>query len=458
MANEMLLCAFDMNCVAHQSQGLWRHPRDHSEEFNTMKYWQDLARTLERGLFDGIFLADVTGVYDVYGGSPDTALRAATQVPTNDPFTIVPVMASVTENLCFGVTGSIPYEPPYSFARKISSLDHLTAGRMGWNIVTGYLDSAARGIGQSSKEAHDTRYDIAHEYMQVVYRLWEESWEDDAVLRDRKLGIFTDPAKVHQINHDGEYFKLNAIHLCEPSPQRTPVLFQAGTSPKGQAFAGEHAECVFIGGSDAPQHARSVARLRAQAIAHGREPNDLKILGAITVIVAPTDAEATEKLADYKNYGINEGALALLSGWTGVDLSQLKMDDTIKQVESDAIQSAIMAQGSTTVGEWAEDLTVGGAGPVITGSPETIADKLQRWFEVSGLDGFNLAYTVMPESVEEFVDLVIPELQNRGVYKRAYKTGTFREKLFHRQPRLAAPHPGASYRRQLGRGSKRNDG
>lgn len=447
MPKQMLLCAFDMNCVGHQSQGLWRHPRDRSEEFNSMTYWQDLARTLERGLFDGIFLADVTGVYDVFGGTPDAALRAATQVPANDPFTLVPVMASVTENLCFGVTGSIPYEPPYSFARKISSLDHLTEGRMGWNIVTGYLDSAAKGAGQQQQEKHDTRYDIAQEYMQVVYRLWEQSWEDGAVIRDRKNGVFTDPTKVHAVVHDGEYFKLNAIHLCEPSPQRTPVLFQAGTSAKGQAFAGKHAECVFIGGHNAKHHAQSVASLRAQAVANGRNPGDLKIFAAITVIVAPTDAEAEAKLADYKTYGINEGALALLSGWTGMDLSLLDMDATPEQVESNAVQSALAALGNATVREWAEDLAVGGAGPTITGSPQTIAAKLQAWFEESGVDGFNLAYTVMPESVDDFVDLVVPELQARGVYKRSYEPGTFREKLQGGRPRLEAPHPAASYRR-----------
>ena len=447
MAKEMRLCAFDMNCVAHQSQGLWRHPRDRSADFNRMDYWQNLAKTLERGFFDGLFLADVTGVYDVYGGSPETALRAATQVPTNDPFTIVPVMASVTEHLCFGVTGSIPYEPPYSFARKISSLDHLTNGRMGWNIVTGYLDSAAKGVGLDKKETHDTRYDIAHEYMKVVYSLWEQSWEDDAVVRDKEKGVFTDPSKVHAVNHDGEYFKLNAIHLCEPSPQRTPVLFQAGTSPKGQAFAGEHAECVFIGGNDAESHARSVARLREQAVAQGRDAHSLNIFGAITVIVADTDQAAEEKLADYKSYGLQDGALALLSGWSGMDFSTLDMDATVEKVESDAIQSALMAQGSATVREWAENLTVGGAGPIITGAPSTIADKLERWFTDSGLDGFNLAYTVVPECIDDFVEQVVPVLQERGVYKTTYQPGTFREKITGCAARLEAPHPGASYRR-----------
>lgn len=411
-----------------------------------MEYWLSLAKTLERGLFDGVFLADVTGIYDVYGGTPDAALRAAAQVPTNDPFTVVPVMASVTENLCFGVTGSIPYEPPYSFARKISSIDHLTKGRLGWNIVTGYLDSAAKGVGEKAQTAHDTRYDIADEYMEVVYRLWEQSWEDGAVVRDKEAGIFTDPSRVHEIRHDGEYFKLQAIHLCEPSPQRTPVLFQAGTSPKGQAFAGAHAECVFIGGHSPEAQAVTVKKLRQQAATHGRRESDLKIFSMIAVVVAPTDEEAQEKLADYQKYGIGEGSLALLSGWTGMDLSKLDMDEKIEQIESNAIQSAMTVLGASTVREWASKLTVGGAAEVMVGSPRTVADKLQNWFEVSGVDGFNLAYTVMPESVDDFVALVVPELQSRGLFKTAYAKGTMREKLFGEGARLKAPHPAASYR------------
>jgi alkanesulfonate monooxygenase len=172
----------------------------------------------------------------------------------------------------------------------------------------------------------------------------------------------------------------------------------------------------------------------------------MKIFGLITVVVAPTDEEAQTRLNDYKRYGSKEGALALLSGWTGMDLSQLDMDATVRQVESDAIQSALSAHGSGTVREWAEDLAIGGAGKVLVGSPRTVADELQRWFEVSGVDGFNLAYTVMPESVEDFVDLVVPELQERGLFKRSYRPGTFREKLFGGSARLAAPHVGAAYR------------
>ena len=443
---EILLNAFDMNCVGHQSCGLWRHPRDKSSEYTSMQYWQSLARTLERGLFDAIFLADVTGVYDVYEGKPDAALRSAVQIPTNDPFTLVPVMAAVTEHLGFGVTGSIPYEPPYAFARRISSLDHLTNGRIGWNVVTGYLDSAAKGIGKKAQTTHDTRYDIAAEYMEVVYKLWEGSWEDSAVVKDKQSAMFTDPTKVHQVSHHGEYFNLDAIHLCEPSPQRSPVIFQAGTSPKGQAFAASHAECIFIGSTDIPGTKKIVDSLRKQAMDQGRKAEDLKILTMVSVVVADTDEEAQEKFRDYSQYASAEGALALMSGWSGIDMSAYNLQEHVEDVSTEAIQTAMLSVGSRTVGDWAEALAVGGASPTIVGSPQSVADELQRWVAETGIDGFNLAYTVMPECIEDFVDLVIPVLQERGAYKTSYSDGAFRHKLFNKGARLDTPHPGAGYR------------
>src|SRR4051812_8384325 len=168
MTEQMRLNAFTMNCVGHLAQGLWRHPRDRSSEYTSIEHWTELARTLERGCFDALFLADVLGVYDVYGHGPDAALRNATQVPVNDPLLVVPVMAAVTEHLGFSVTALTSFEPPYTFARRMSTLDHLTGGRISWNIVTGYLDSAARAMGQSAQTAHDTRYRMAEEYMEVV--------------------------------------------------------------------------------------------------------------------------------------------------------------------------------------------------------------------------------------------------------------------------------------------------
>jgi FMN-dependent oxidoreductase (nitrilotriacetate monooxygenase family) len=180
------------------------------------------------------------------------------------PLIIVPAMAAVTRELGFGITANLSYEAPYLFARRMSTLDHLTGGRIGWNVVTGYLDSAARAMGLERQMRHDDRYDLAEEYMEVVYRLWEESWGEGAVLRDRAGGRYADPAAIRRIRHEGAQYRLDAYHLCEPSPQRTPVLYQAGASARGQVFAARHAECVFLNGGPAPDVARVIAELRAR--------------------------------------------------------------------------------------------------------------------------------------------------------------------------------------------------
>jgi len=246
MTKEILINAFHMNSIGHISPGMWSHPRDQSLNYNKIEYWTELAKTLERGKIDALFIADVLGVYDVFRGNANAALSQAVQVPIHDPLMLVPAMASVTEHLCFGLTGTLTYEPPYTFARRISTLDHLTNGRLAWNIVTGYLNSAAKGLGLEKQSGHDDRYEIAEEYMDVVYKLWEGSWEEGAVIRDKTSRVFADPEKIHKVSHQGRNFELNAYHLCEPSPQRTPILFQAGASKRGSEFAAKHAECVFI--------------------------------------------------------------------------------------------------------------------------------------------------------------------------------------------------------------------
>jgi len=317
MAKEIRLNAFEMNCVAHQSPGLWRHPRDRSREYKRLRYWIELAQTLERGLFDGLFLADVLGVYDVFGGDARAALTHAAQVPVNDPLLLVPAMAAATRHLGFGVTVNLSFEPPYNFARRMSTLDHLTDGRIGWNIVTGYLDSAARGAGRDKQVAHDDRYAIAEDFMAVVYKLWEGSWADDAVRADAAAGVFADPDRVRKAVHDGDHFRLDALHLSEPSPQRTPVLYQAGSSPAGRLFAARHAEGVFLSGPSKSVIAPRVAAIRANAAKLGRDPKSVLMFALATAIVGASDAEAQAKLADYRRYADLEGALTLLSGWTG---------------------------------------------------------------------------------------------------------------------------------------------
>ncbi|MFJ5383055.1 NtaA/DmoA family FMN-dependent monooxygenase, partial [Cupriavidus sp. CER94] len=273
----ILLNAFDMNCVGHINHGLWTHPRDRSTDYNTLEYWIDHARTLERGLFDGLFIADIVGVYDVYRNNVDVTLQESVQLPVNDPLLIVPAMAAATRHLGFGVTVNLTYEQPYLLARRFSTLDHLTRGRVGWNIVTGYLDSAARAMGLDAQLAHDERYDRADEYLEVLYKLWEGSWQDDAVRRDKAARVFADPARVRKVSHHGRYYKVDGYHLSEPSPQRTPVLFQAGSSGRGQRFAARHAECVFISPPSKDAARKTVTALREQLVAAGRHPDDVKV-------------------------------------------------------------------------------------------------------------------------------------------------------------------------------------
>lgn len=453
MRKEIRLNAFEMCCPGHLSAGLWRHPDDQSFRYKELSYWLDLAKTLERGLFDGLFIADVLGIYDVYRGDRADALREAAQVPVNDPLQLVPAMASVTQHLGFGVTASISFEHPYPFARRLSTADHLTGGRVGWNIVTSYLESGARNLGQSAMLTRDNRYDVADEYLEVCYKLWEGSWEDDAVLLDRTRGIYADPDKVHDIGHEGRFFTVPGIHLAEPSPQRTPVLFQAGASSRGKKFAATHAECVFIAVPSKKVLRDQVADIRRRTAEQGRDPASILIFVQLTAIVGKDDSDAQRKLASYKDYVSYDGALALMSGWTGIDLSQFKPEGELKHIESNAIQSTVDAFSAAdpnrvwTIGEIAEYCGIGGDGPLIVGSPETVADALEEWVEETDVDGFNLAFVVRPDTFTDIVDLLVPELQRRGRYKTHYRPGTLREKLFGQAARLAAPHPGAGYRR-----------
>ena len=422
MPAEIRLNAFEMNCVGHQAPGLWTHPRDRSSDYKSLAYWTELARLLERGLFDGVFLADVLGVYDVYGGTPDAALRAGIQVPVNDPLMVIPAMAHVTEHLGFGVTCNLSYEPPYTFARRMSTLDHLTDGRIGWNVVTGYLDSAARAMGFERQTAHDDRYDRAEEYMAVVYKLWEGSWEDDAVVRDRAGGVFARPEKVHRVVHRGAHYNVDAIHLCEPSPQRTPVLYQAGSSTKGRDFAARHAECVFLSGPSARVIGPRVADIRRLAANHGRDPAEILMFALVTVIVAPTEQGARAKHEEYRAHVSRAGALALFSGFTGIDFSTYDLDQKVRYIESDAGRSAMEnvtradPSRTWTVGEVAEHIALGANGPVVVGDPVQVVDALEAFVAETGVDGFNVAYAVHPESFEDVVALVVPELQRRGRY------------------------------------------
>ncbi|MGY4533118.1 FMN-dependent oxidoreductase (nitrilotriacetate monooxygenase family) [Pseudomonas sp. TE3786] len=452
MPKQIRLNAFSMNTVGHLSPGQWRHPRDQSTRYTDIHYWIELAKTLERGKLDGLFIADVLGVYDVYQGSADAALRTAAQVPVNDPLQLVPAMAAATTHLGFGVTASVSFEHPYPFARRMSTLDHLTNGRAGWNIVTSYLSSGARNLGHKQQLSHDQRYALAEEYLQVCYKLWETSWDDDAVQADRARGVYADPQKVHGIGHQGEFFTVPGFHLSEPSPQRTPVLYQAGASSRGRGFAAANAECVFVAAPSKVVLKKQVAELRAAVVAAGRAASEVLVFEQLTVIVAATDAEAIARLQEYRQYASASGALTLMSGWTGIDFGEYSPEQILREVPSDAIQSAVEAftradpTRTWTTAEIADYCAIGGDGPVLVGSAKTVADQLQEWVEDTDVDGFNLASVVAPETFEAVVDLLVPELQARGLFKQDYASGTLRNKLFGQGDRLQAPHPVASLR------------
>ncbi|AKQ27236.1 MULTISPECIES: LLM class flavin-dependent oxidoreductase [Acinetobacter] len=452
MTKRISFNAFEMNCIAHQSPGLWRHPQDRSVEYKDLEYWTDLAQILEHGFFDGIFIADVLGIYDVYHQSAEHALTGAVQVPVNDPLQIVPAMAAVTKHLGFGVTTSISFEHPYPFARRISTLDHLTKGRVGWNIVTSYLESGSKNLGLKTQVNHDNRYDIADEYLEVLYKLWEGSWEEGSVLRDRESGIFADYKKVHPIQHEGKYFTVPGIHICEPSPQRTPVLYQAGASSRGQKFASQNAECVFIAAPSKIATKKVVQGIRQKLAQEGRDPYSVKIYALLSIVTDETDAKAQAKFKEYQSYGSYDGALTLLSGWSGVDFSQYQPTDKVEYIQTNAIQSLLDSYVNAdpervwTIEEIANWNSLGGNGPVLVGSAETVSDALQQWVEDTDIDGFNLAYILAHQTFADVVEFIVPELQKRGVYQTSYAQGTLREKLFGAGPYLPENHRGAKYR------------
>jgi FMN-dependent oxidoreductase (nitrilotriacetate monooxygenase family) len=451
MTKRIHLNAFNMFSPGNQASSLWNYPGNRVTQYNTIAYWKEMCRILERGLFDALFLADVVGVYDVYGGSVDTALKHAISLPIMDPVQLIPALADSTTNLGFGVTCTLTYEPPHIFARRMSTLDHLTNGRIGWNIVTGYLQSAGKATGEGSILQHSKRYDIAEEYMEVVYKLWEGSWEDDAACRNWENGVFANPSKVHKVRVDGEYYKTDAIHLCEPSPQRTPVLFQAGASGRGRAFGGKHAEAIFAAGPSIKVVGNQVRGIRAEAVAAGRDGEEIKIYTLATIIVGGTDAEANRRFEDYRGNVRHAAGLAHLSGLTGIDLSKYGLDDVLQHIENDSMRSAVDSFTSSdpdrlwTIRELAEHQSLGGRGPVFVGSPAKVADQMMEWMDGTGIDGFNLAYVVAHDTYRDIVDLVVPELQRRSVYPSEYAQGTLREKLGGRGARLVAPHPGEKH-------------
>jgi len=444
MEREPVFNAFVMNAPTHNAHGLWRAPHARNIGFSQPDMWVDLARRLEDAHFDAMFFADVVGTWDGYRGGWQESVARAVQFPVHDPSVLIPILAYVTRNLGFAFTSSIIQEPPFNFARRVSTLDHLSQGRIGWNIVTNALGNAARNFGLPDVPPHTERYRWAAEYAEVVYKLWEHSWDDGALVRDREAGIFADPAKVHAINHSGSRYKVEGPHLTEPSPQGTPLLMQAGSSENGRQFAARHAEGVFIHTPTPDAAAVVVSDIRARAVAAGRNADDLIFLQDLSFVVAPNDAEAEEKDRQLTAWFDPEGSLAQMSAAYGIDFSTIDLDRPIGDFQSTRhqgiIRSLIEAQSDKSR-TFRDILGVQPTAGRLVGSPDRIVAAIEDWVK-AGVDGFNVGFLTLPGSYVDFIELVAPRLKKKGLMQSTYREGTLREKIFPgRGPRISSAHP-----------------
>ncbi len=427
---------------APQFEGLWRHPTDESAEgYRSLDYWVAQARKLEAACIDALFFADIHGIYDVYTRSWAPALRHAVQVPSIDPVLVAAALAAATTRLGLAVTYSTTYHPPYECARLFSSLDHLSRGRVGWNIVTSYLRSAEdNGLGRYLD--HDERYARADEYVAVCRALWERSWETGASPRDAAADLFTDPARVHEIGHQGTYFQVRGPHQCEPSPQRTPVLYQAGASRRGTAFAARHAEVIFATLPDARVGAAHLAELRQQAERIDRDPGRIKVLQAGFVLTGRTRSEVRERVELFTRLSSAQGELAKLCGWLGFDVAAHPDERLISDIPIEASRSVrdflrrYDPDKAWTVGD-VRSIAVWSRRPHrrtgwLVGTPEQIADQMQEFLGACPVAGFNLIPCPPSAGLDDICTLIVPELQRRGLFRQAYaaEPDTLRERYF----------------------------
>jgi len=448
----LLLNLFEMNCVSHITHGLWRLPGNDRHEFNDLQYWTTLARRCEEAGFDAIFLADVIGAYDVFRDGPETAVREGLQIPSNDPMLVVPAMAAVTEHLGFGVTFSTSYEPPFSFARRMSTLDHLTKGRIGWNVVTSYLPNAARNFGLDDEIPHHVRYEIADEFMEVVYKLWEGSWDEDAVVADRARGVWSEPDRVHAIDHVGKHFRVAGPHLSSPSPQRTPLVIQATASRDGIEFAGRHAELVFTGGPDHASVRRTIEAVRASAAENGRDPASVKFVVQATVITGRTESDVVARLAAHDRYSSLDGKLAHAS--LAFDPTAHPADRTVAEALTIDGRSdhpgAAKLPWQRTVGEFTHAIAHRERTFAAIGTPDAVVAEIEHWLDDVGIDGINLTQYHSYGTLDDFAELVGPRLRARGRRPERYVPGqSLRERFGGHGPRLSPDHTGAGFRAGL---------
>ena len=410
--------------------GAWRYPGAYPDANFNLGHLQRFAQTLERGRFDAFFMADHLAVLNM----PVEALKRSHTVTSFDPLTLLPVLAVATRHLGLIATASTTFEQPYLIARRFASLDHISGGRAGWNIVTTSNPDAALNFGLEAHMEHDERYRRAREFYDVVTGLWD-SWDDDAFVRDVETGLYFDPEKLHVLNHKGRYFSVRGpLNMARPV-QGWPVIVQAGASEAGRQLAAETAEVVFAGGSRLQDARAFYADIKGRMEALGRDRDHLKILPGAFVVVGDSLEEAQEKRARLDSLVHYESSLAALSIALGHDASGFDPDAPLPEIpESNASRTSrervvtMAKRDNLTVRQLAQRLG-GYSGPAFIGTPGRIADEMEAWLTSEGCDGFNIMFPYLPEGLDDFVDKVIPELQRREIFRREYEGRTLRENL-----------------------------
>ncbi|HEY9414943.1 MAG TPA: LLM class flavin-dependent oxidoreductase [Pseudonocardia sp.] len=435
-AGQMAMVAFMQASNVSVFAGSWRWPST-EHTYLDMGYYQKIARTLEEGTFDLMFFDDRLAMPAIYGDSVGEAVRHGARPIKLDLSIVLGAAAAATQRLGLGATYSTTYYPPYHVARTFATLDHLSAGRAAWNVVTSVNDAEARNFGMDAHLEHDTRYDRAEEFLDVVFKLWD-SWEDDAIIADRAAGLFADPDKVHELHHRGEYFSVRGPLTVPRTPQGRPPIIQAGSSGRGRDFAARWADLIFTA---PPTKAAAQEHYRDQKdriIAMGRDPDLVRVLPMAYAVVGETEAQAREKEQILHELVHPMASLTLLSELTNYDFSEHGLDEEVTDELLGSVSGIrgmamslrrAMGDEPLTLRTLAAHRATLLQGPRFVGTGEQVAEQMHEWFDDEACDGFVLGATHLPGTFEEFVRMVVPQLRNRGVFREAYSGPTLRDHL-----------------------------
>ena len=429
---QMQLGAF-FNPTGHHVAS-WRHPRAQADAGINFQHYVEITRTAERAKFDMVFLADNVCVRDA---SMEAISRSAQYIANFEPITLLAALSAVTTHIGLVATASTSYNEPFHVARKFASLDHLSGGRAGWNLVTSGQEAEAKNFGREKHYQHGERYERAREFAQIVIGLWD-SWDDDAFIRDKESGQFFRPEKLHPLNHKGENFSVRGPLNVPRSPQGRPVIVQAGGSEDMIAVAAEFAEVIFCAPLTLQAAQKFYAELKGRVADYGRDPDQVKIMPGLSAIVGRTEAEAEEQyeyLQSLIHPIVAREILSLVLG--SIDLTPYPLDGPFPEnlPKSNASQSTYqyvidMARNEKLTMKDVALRVAGARGKaVVRGSPQQIADQMEEWFHKVGCDGFNLMPPFLPGGLDDFVELVLPELRRRGLFRTEYRGRTLREHL-----------------------------